>query len=355
MKKIAAPLIFLLAWTANAVNAQGSGIQRVSPSAQGAAPTVAMSAPEIGATPPSPPAAAPAASAPANSAQASRRSGGNTPMPMPLPGTFMPDLVNDSIQMVAPLSVEEIKRLRLELDKRSRAVTEAMAPQGKPSTRVVRLDLSPGATPEVIRISRSEGSIVSFIDAAGRPWPIEKADSFNPTGIDIASFGANSISIASKMDQAVGNIAVRLEGMSGAMSFKVLSGHAAVREIDYSVDMQVPKYLPGVPAPVGSVVTQSSIGVDELMDYLLRTPPRSAKELKIDGLPGAMAWQTSAGRIMFRTDRLLLSPNAKRRQSSSDGMTVYDIPATPVALLSIDGRMVNVQISGYSITKEARK
>jgi intracellular multiplication protein IcmK len=267
------------------------------------------------------------------------------------------DRVEESVNMIAPLTAEEILRLRRELNVRQKAAVEPLIPQGKPSTRLARIDLSPGATPEVIRISMSEGAVVSFIDAAGRPWNIENADSFNPTGFDIAAFGKNGLSIAAKMEQAIGNVAVRLEGMSGAITFKVLAGHTASRDLDYAIDLQVPRYLPGVPAPVGAVIAQPSLGVGELMDYLLRTPPRDARELKVEGIVGAMAWQTPSGRIMLRTDKMVLSPDAKRRQSSSDGMTVYELPVTPVALVSDNGRLINVQISGFSIStqQEARK
>lgn len=281
------------------------------------------------------------------------------PMPAPLPmaGAPLPrpDLVNEAIDSTAPLTPEEILRLRQELDKRARAAAQPLAPQAKPTTRVLQIDMSPGATPEVVRISRSEGTVVTFIDAAGRPWPIENADNFNPKALDIALFGKNGLSIASKVEQGIGNIAIRLEGMSGALTIRVVVGHASIREVDYTVDMQVPRYLPGAPAPVGAVVSQPAIGVDELLDFLLRTPPSTAKPLQIEGLQGGLAWQTASGRMMLRTEKLVLSPNARRRQSSSDGMTVYELPLSPVVLVSDDGRITNVRISGFSLSQEARK
>lgn len=347
MKKIV--YLALLSIGATAL-AQNAGMQRVGPAVTPAQqPAAPLAAPALGAKPPAQQPAMQVAPQPGRV------------MPTPLPGGAMPapDLADESVRMIAPLSAEEILRVRRELNVRQKAAVEPLIPQGKPSTRLARLDLSPGATPEVIRISMSEGAVVSFIDAAGRPWPIENADSFNPNGFDIAAFGKNGLSIASKMEQAIGNVAVRLEGMSGAITFKVLSGHTASRDLDYAIDLQVPRYLPGVAAPMGAVMSQPSLGVGELMDYLLRTPPRDARELKVEGIVGALAWQTPSGRIMLRTEKLVLSPDAKRRQSSSDGMTVYELPVTPVALVSDNGRLINVQISGFSIStqtqQEARK
>lgn len=316
--------------------AASAQIQRVAP----------MAAPEIGQQAPQAQARAQAPSA--APAQSQRR----PDAPMPVPGQ---ELVREAIQMVAPLDTQQIKAVRKELNERSRAASEPIIPQAKPASRVVSIDLTPGATPELIRISLSEGAVVSFIDAAGRPWDVKKADSFNPQGLDIALFGDNSISVASKMEQAVGNVAVLLEGMSSPLSFRVISGHAASRELDYSVVMQLPRYLPGQPVPVGQISSQPSLGADELMDYLLRTPPRGSKTLKVEGLPGALAWQTPSGRIMLRTDRMVLSPNWKRRQAGTDGVAVYDLSVTPYVLVSDSGRMVNVKISGFSITQESRK
>jgi intracellular multiplication protein IcmK len=341
MKSKIASLVLLLLGAA--ALAQNAGMQRVAPAP--AQPQAPMAAPVLGQQAP--------AQQPALQVTNQQQT---RPMPAPLPGMPL-DRVEESVNMIAPLTAEEILRLRRELNVRQKAAVEPLIPQGKPSTRLARIDLSPGATPEVIRISMSEGAVVSFIDAAGRPWNIENADSFNPTGFDIAAFGKNGLSIAAKMEQAIGNVAVRLEGMSGAITFKVLAGHTASRDLDYAIDLQVPRYLPGVPAPVGAVIAQPSLGVGELMDYLLRTPPRDARELKVEGIVGAMAWQTPSGRIMLRTDKMVLSPDAKRRQSSSDGMTVYELPVTPVALVSDNGRLINVQISGFSIStqQEARK
>lgn len=335
-------LIALLLVAAVQAHAQTAGMQRISPAGP-AAGVQPVAAPEL-ATP---------EFQQAKPAGVARGPRGVAPMPTPMPQA--PNLVDQSLTMLAPLTAQEILQLRAELTKRQRAAAQPLAPQGKPSTRLARIDLSPGATPEVIRISTSEGAVVSFIDAAGRPWPVENADNFNPTAFDIASFGPNAISVAGKINEAVGNIAVRLSGMSGALTFKVLSGHSDTRNLDYAVDLEVPRYLPGAPAPVGEVITQTPIGVSELMNYLLRTPPRDARELKIVSLPGAMAWQTSSGRLMLRTDRMVLSPNAARRQSSSDGMTVYDLPLTPVVLVADGGRMVNIQVDGISVAKDAKK
>lgn len=345
MKKI---LLILLAAAATAANAQG--IQRLQQGgqAQPGQPQQALATPNFQSQPPQ-----------AGQAQQGRAIRPE-PMPTPYANSAGPDLVQEGLNQMAPLTPEEIRRLRAEMLARAKAATEPLAPTAKPSTRLAHVDLSPGATPEVIRIALNEGAGVNFIDAAGRPWEIEDAHNYSPTGFDISRIGANGLSIGSKLDQAIGNILVKLKDLNTLVTFKVVSGHSATREIDYFVDMQLPRYLPGQAAPVGAVERQPGLGVDELMDYLLRTPPKDAKLLSVDGLTGAMAWQAPGGSIMLRTDRMVLSPKWKRRQSSSTGVTVYELPVASQVLVSDDGRMVPVKISGFDLNrqtqpKEARK
>ena len=284
--------------------------------------------------------------------QRSPVSGAPTPgAPMPSPmAPPKPDLVNEAINQISPLTPSEVLRLRKEMKLRAEAANQPLAPVAKPITRVATVDIGPGAVPELIRVTLTEGATISFMDAGGRPWKVAGADNFNPTGLDIGRSGEHGLVISSRSVDTSGNISVRLEGLPSPIALKVVSG-SGVREVDYTVDMQVPKYLPGLPAPLGSTNTQLALGADDLLNYLLKTPPKEARALSLDGLPGAMGWQTPSGRIILRTDHMVASPNYSRRQSSFDGMTVYDLPSTPYVLVSSEGRLLNVRINGLAITQ----
>lgn len=275
-------------------------------------------------------------------------------MPTPLPGGPLPSPVNlqqEAIERIAPLTPTEIIDLRQELGRRSAAMTQPLDPVAKPVRRSIAIDLAPSATPEVIRAAFSQGSVVSFVDAAGRPWPVVVADNFNPSGFDTAAFGQNGVSIGVKSAGArSGSVAVLLEGMTSPITFSVVTGQ---REVDYSVEVQLPRYLPGQPAPVGAVEQIRSLGAADLMNFLLNTPPREARALKSDSA-NLVAWQVSAERMIVRTEAMLASPAWSRRQSSATGVSVYDLPLTSRLLVASQGQMMTVHLSGFAATKEQK-
>lgn len=261
------------------------------------------------------------------------------------------DLKAEAIERIAPLTPQEVIQLRQELDSRANAMRQPLTPVGKPVRRLVNLDLSPGSAPEVVRSAFGQGGVVTFMDAAGRPWPVIELENYNPTGLDVTVLGTNGVSIGVK-DQStrMGNIAVRLEGLSSPVMFAVAVGQ---QEIDYSVEMHLARYLPGAPAPVGSVEGLPSLAAADLMNYLLGTPPKSARQLTANS-SSVRAWQISPQSMVVRTDALLASPRYSRRQSSASGMTVYELPLSPKLILASQGQMQSISVTGFQGTKEQK-
>lgn len=325
-----------------------TGISRATPSATptySAAPTPPVQAPQ----------AAPVASPVASQAGVARQPlppgyAPGQPMPMPLPAPPA-DLKAEAIDRIAPLNPKEILELRKELGARAAAMNQPLEPTAKPVRRVVRLDLSPGVAPEIIRTAMAQGSVITFLDAAGRPWPVASADNFNPAGFDIATFGTNGVSIGVKSASArAGNLAVLLEGLQIPVTLSVQTGQ---REVDYSVEFHIPKMVPGQAAPVGAVEQVLSLGAADLMNFLLNTPPEQARPLVVDSAL-AKAWQVSSDRMIVRTTAAVASPPWRRRQSSAMGVSVYDLPLTPVVLVATEGQLLPVRVTGFGATKEPR-
>lgn len=325
MKKIL--ISFAVLASAFSAHSQQQGISRVSPG--GVQPVAApMIAPQL------PPAVTPTS---------------RGPMPTPLPaGVSSINLKEEALDRVAPMPPQDVLEFRREIGSRSDAMQQPLKPGGKPVRRVISLDLSPGASPEVFRTAFGQGGVVTILDAAGRPWPILDVDNFSKD-VSVALLGVNGVSIGLKTESArQGSIAVRLEGLPSPVTFSVVAGQA---EIDYSLEMQVARYLPGAPAPVGSVEGLPTLASADLMNYLLGTPPKSARPLTSDG-GGVKAWQTSPQTMIVRTEALLASPRFSRRQSSANGMTVYELPLSPKIILASQGQMQSVAVSGFEGTKE---
>lgn len=272
------------------------------------------------------------------------------PAPTPMGPVASPalnvNLVNEAIESSVPLTAEEIRNFRRELEGRKAAMSENVSgrPPPTPTTGIYNLDLSPGATPPVVRIEVGHGSIVSFLDAAGRPWPAKVADNFSPGGLTMSQFTEHQLSIGTTSSNPINvGVAVALEGVPTAITFSVISGNSIV---DTQVHMVVPLYRNGAPPGVGSLRGEPSLTAGDLMSYLLRTPPASARKLTVEGLSGALAWQISSDRMVVRTTAMVTT-GAFRVQGIGDGTFVYEMPLSPQVRIVQADKFSSLRISGF--------
>lgn len=282
------------------------------------------------------------------------------PTQMPSPVVDF-DIVNEVKDRTAPMTVEEIRRLRMDLAERERAWNENVSktPPPKPVVSEYRLDLSPGATPPVVRVSMGQGALVTFIGADGKPWPLKEVDNFNSTGIRVSQLSGHVLSVSLKGPYATGSVGVILEDLASGITFGVVP---AQHETDHRVELIVPRMYAqtGGSGPAGATAGSfgtPSLNTQDLSAYLLKIPPATARALKVEGGDGDMtAWQSSKDRIVVRTARAVVSPAAFRRHSSADGTHVYELPATPV--LTIQGARASyetVVIGGIQVYAAAQR
>lgn len=284
------------------------------------------------------------------------------PRPTPLPGQPLPANANgsvpppvvvpqipiteDALNRIAPLTADEVLELRKEMQRRRQAVQQVIEPVAKPVRRAITLDMSATSAPEVVRVTQGQGAVIAFYDAAGRPWPVTVGDSYS-TRLDVALFGTNGLSVGLK-SPLIGrtNLAILLQGLDTPVVLSVLP---AGDETDVSLEVQVPKYVPSLPAPVSAAHQMASLNSAELLDYLLGTPPNAARALATSSAV-VKAWQTSPDRMIVRTTALVAAPAWTRRQSSGTGVTVYEMPLSPVVTVAVDGALSLVRFEGFAGT-----
>jgi intracellular multiplication protein IcmK len=276
--------------------------------------------------------------------------------PIPSPygaGDSSENLAAMARDRVAPMTPEQILWLRDQLQASEDAMTQNIkGPVAKPVTTVYTLDLSPGATPPTIRISPQQGAVVTFLDAAGRPWPATVAHNFGDKVIDVESFTEHQISVGLKTQQPVNaGIALALKGLPSAIVLTVLSGQP---ETDRTVTLVVPRYLDNSAPGVGLVKGEPALPAGDLMNFLLRTPPASATKLEVDGLEDALAWQISPTRMVIRTKALVLT-GFFRSQGLGDGTAVYETQLSPSIRVTQDGVLKVVHLNGLQFTESSKK
>lgn len=241
-----------------------------------------------------------------------------------------------------PLSPEQIQTLNNMLDETKRA--QASAPQDRPpmptSTSLI-VNLSPGATPPVIRLSNGFVTSLVFIDSTGAPWPIEAYDLGNPSAFNIQwNKKSNMLMIQALSSYTYGNLAVKLESMNTPVMITLVPGQPAV---DYRVDLRIQGIGPEAkPTIQGSGLPEQADKT--LLDILDGISPPNSKKLQVSG-GIAEAWEV--GKILYvRTRFTLLSPAWVSKMSSADGMNAYKLQITPMLLVSRYGKVLELKIEG---------
>lgn len=265
------------------------------------------------------------------------------------------NLVNEAVRQTAPLTPDEILDLRRQIQARTDAMYEPInkGPLPTPVITQYKLDLSPGATPPVVRVAIAQGSVVNFVDASGAPWPIKDAENFNMKGMKVAQLDSHDLSIALLNPMAMGNVAVVLDGLASPIIFTVTPAQA---QTDYRADMIVPKLRKdhGLrPLAQAADAGTPSLDAENLGGFLLKIPPKSARALTVKGLDGAMAWQISPTQMVVRTDNEVTYPAYYRKHSSGDGTSVYELPLSPQVTVLHAGEFVRFNVSGFQVDESA--
>ena len=245
------------------------------------------------------------------------------------------------LKNLMPLSAVQIQTLRhmYETSKRAAAASAGTPPRSTSTT--VLVNLSPGASPPVIRLRAGFISSLIFLDSTGQPWPIQAYDNGDPDSFNIQWDQKNNpatLLVQSSGGYKSGNFAVMLKGNPTPVMLTMIPGQRAV---DYRVDLRVPGLGPNATMTMG---TLPSAVTPNLLDVLNGIAPASSKRLQVKG-GDAEAWSLN-GRMYLRTGLTVLSPSWISTMSSPDGTHAYELMKAPVILASSQGRVIHLTIEG---------
>jgi len=269
------------------------------------------------------------------------------------------DVTATLVNRVAPANPEQIRGAVEEISRRTGAAT--LPPNnafvGRASQYTV--DLSPGASPPVVRVAKGMGATVNFVDTAGNPWPIEFANNFYAEAATVTQMAPHVLSVAANSPHLSGSVGVMLTGLTTPVNFVVTPAQS---ETDFRVDLRIVGLSPNaVPVPgrtqsnrpkLGSSSVAPGAASDDLMGFMYGGTPNGATRLQIE-LTGSIqldtrAWQTSSGKLIVRTAALIQSPGWYQRLPALDGTAVYEMPPTPILRVSVDGNTETIRIKGLS-------
>lgn len=240
-----------------------------------------------------------------------------------------------------PLTPEQILRIKQMYHTSEYAEAANPGTPPKPTATSQFVNLSPGSTPPVIRLSQGFVSSLVFLDSTGAPWPINAYDLGDPSSFNIQwDKTSNTLMIQSLKLYTYGNLAVRLRGLNTPVMLTLIPGQKAV---DYRVDLRVQGYGPqakSMPMEIGIPPSASSI----LLHVLDGVPPPGSQRLTVSG-GDARAWLLDE-KMYVRTNLTILSPGWIASMTSADGTHAYEMQKSPVLLVSWHGKVMQLKVEG---------
>ncbi len=251
------------------------------------------------------------------------------------------DGFNASIESQFPMTPEMTRRYREIFEQNERAVRERAEPEARIDASFVSLE--PGEAPSRIFVSPGVASVVGFYDNTGQPWPITQyvlgsGSEFQALQLTETS---NSIVLTPLVRFGWTNLIVALEGQPKPVAMRIeVSSDVVNDRHDVSVMASGPNALMNT-AAVPRMATEA--GSRELLSALTGVDmPQGSRSVQVAGVD-ARAWAVGES-LYVRSRHALLSPSPMSAMSGPDGVRVYEIGLSPVALFSVDGRIVRADI-----------
>ncbi|MBA2648250.1 MAG: type IV secretion protein IcmK [Legionella sp.] len=247
----------------------------------------------------------------------------------------------DMSKSLFPLKPEQIVHLKQMYHTNEYAQNSPVGTPPKPTATSQFVNLSPGSTPPVIRLSQGFVSSLVFLDSTGAPWPIAAYDLGDPTAFDIQwDKTSNTLMIQALRLYNYGNLAIRLRGLNTPVMLTLIPGQKAV---DYRVDLRIQGLGPNAKSmPLEEGIPPSAS--DLLLHVLDGVPPAGSQRLIISG-GDARGWLLNE-RMYVRTNLTILSPGWVASMTSADGTHAYEMHKSPVLLVSWHGKVMQLKVEG---------
>lgn len=295
--------------------------------------------------PPAPPAAQPASAAPEDIpaqvpvAQPKSNLGKQVAMPeVVIPETR--DVVKHAIDSIEDMQLtdEQYEKIKEIYMRRARQRATPYVVPAKPITRTLLVNLDPGVSPPVLRVTRGQLTSIVFSDLNGQPWIIKDvgmnremfSDGHDGHQNATNEEPTNVLTIEPLEPAAYGNVSVRLKGLSTPVIF-VLA--AAQQEVDLRVDAKLPGRNPDA---IRSVSYTLAPGIDaSLVTFLDGVPPKDSRRVKVTGWDGTEAW-AYRGSLYLRTTGVVQYPAYFSSARSTSGKAVYRFDSKPASVMLLN-------------------
>ena len=238
---------------------------------------------------------------------------------------------------LSPEDVKEIKRF----NDRVSAEEARPAQNYRGVSSSAKLDLSPGAKIQVIRLAQEYSCTLSFLDSTGQPWPIAGFTPRNSKVFTVTNpdHHPHILEISSKDAYAKSNISVMFKGLKSPIVIELISGFSV--DVDFQKELHLP--LAG-PNAVQHASTSPVISDNVMLDFLDNVPPPAAiLKNTVGESAGTIIWELD-GYYYVRSQAWLQIPAPLQRRQSSDGTRVYKTRKSPSLSMSYNGHPLQILI-----------
>jgi intracellular multiplication protein IcmK len=281
-------------------------------------------------------------------------------------GQTAPGPLEKAEKEAIPFTPEMIRELGRRYGDVARAKEEATTEVAGPVNRRINVSFMPGNATSIISTVKGYPTALSFFDQTGQPWPIAWDTNSNPAGgggtncnaaaasgggpaVAQVGFvactpvkGSNVLEITPMSLQPRGGLVVTLEGAPKPITFLLRGGGDSY---DADVSVEVAARGPNAKAQIVTEPNAPDTGAPYLTGLLDGVPPADAVPLSVSGVsPDDLRAWLLGGHVFIRTRHTLLSPEWTASEHGEGVLTVYSLPATPVVLLSADGRTVSAAL-----------
>ena len=264
-----------------------------------------------------------------------------------------------------PLTPDMIRDLGKRFGENKRAQEEAATEVAAPDSRRVNVSFVPGEAVGIVHTVKGYPTAIAFFDKTGEPWPILWDTNSNPAAIAegancnagphsggpaVAAVGfyvctpvkgSNVIEVTPMSLQPRGGLVVTLQDAPKPLSFMLIGGGGK-----YDADLSIQVAERGPKAKATTVAARApDTAAPFLTSMLDGVPPAEAIPLSVSGVSpdDLRAWRLG-DRVYLRTRLTLVSPEWVGSENGEGGLTVYEVPSTPVVLLSHAGRTVSASL-----------
>lgn len=265
-----------------------------------------------------------------------------TPTPIKPDKEIIQQMLEDSEWENDPMTPEQIRKMRLKLDEREKAMKDNIYGQVVAQTRNVELRLNAGEAIPTIRVVKGSSTALTFYDSTGQPWPLMSTQNGNEKAFKANILGnageTNMLTIANGEEAYMdSNIILALKDNPIPLVFNLKYVEAGA--FDGRVDIKILKPGPNAKIDIGRISTLPATDED-MLGFLSGVPPEGAKKVYVNSKE-IKAWMYNE-KMYIVSHHKLVNPAPLGSSKHISGEYVFFLQPTPVMMFSMNGELVSI-------------